>query len=146
MAKTYQVSATVKFVNRIMRALVRFGLGPKQTYILTVRGRKSGRLYSTPVSLVEENGNRWLVAPYGEVSWVKNARAAGEVTLSRGRKLETVRIEEVGPEQSAPVLKKYIKLEPITQPYFDVNPDAVLEAFVAEAPRHPVFHIWAKTS
>jgi deazaflavin-dependent oxidoreductase (nitroreductase family) len=146
MAKTYQVSTTVKFVNRIMRTLVRFGIGPKQTYILTVRGCKSGKLYSTPVSLVEENGNRWLVAPYGEVSWVKNARAAGEVTLTRGRKLETVSIEEVGPQESAPVLKQYIKLEPITQPYFDIDPDAVLEAFVAEAPRHPVFRIWTKAS
>jgi deazaflavin-dependent oxidoreductase (nitroreductase family) len=146
MAKTYQVSSMVKTVNRIMRTLVRFGIGPKQTYILTVRGRKSGRPYSTPVSLVEENGDRWLVAPYGEVGWVKNARAAGEVTLARGKKSETVRIEKIGPEESAPVLKKYIKLEPITQPYFDVDPDAALEAFVAEAPRHPVFRLQVKGS
>jgi hypothetical protein len=55
-----------------------------------------------------------------------------------------VSIEEVGPKESAPVLKKYIKLEPITQPYFDIDPDAVLEAFVAEAPRHPVFRLQAK--
>lgn len=145
MAKTYQVNTTVKFINRIMKSLVRFGIGPKQTYMLTVRGRKSGKLYSNPVSLVQEKGDRWLVAPYGEVSWVKNARAAGEVTLTQKRKSETVSITELGPEQSAPVLKKYIKLEPITQPYFDVDPDAVLEAFVAEAPRHPVFHIETQT-
>ncbi|MBN1994912.1 MAG: nitroreductase family deazaflavin-dependent oxidoreductase [Anaerolineae bacterium] len=144
MAKTYQVNTTVKFINRLMQALVRFGLGPKQTYMLTVRGRKSGKLYSTPVSLVEEGDTRWLVAPYGEVSWVKNARAAGEVTLTQGRRSETVAIKEAGPEESGPVLKKYIKLEPITQPYFEVGPDAPVEAFVAEAPRHPVFRINGK--
>jgi deazaflavin-dependent oxidoreductase (nitroreductase family) len=141
MAKTYQVNSMVKFVNRIMRTLVRFGIGPKQMYILTVRGRKSGKLYSTPVSLVEENDGRWLVAPYGEVSWVKNARATGKVTLTRARKSETVSIEELGPEESGPVLKKYIKQEPITQPYFEANPDAPVEEFKAEASRHPVFRI-----
>ena len=141
MAKTYQVSATVKFINRIMQTLVRFGIGPKQTYILTVRGRKSGKLYSTPVSLVEEGADRWLVAPYGEVSWVKNARATSEVTLTRARKSETVSIEELGPEKSGPVLKKYVKQEPITQPYFEANPDAPVEEFEAEASRHPVFRI-----
>jgi hypothetical protein len=30
-------------------------------------------LYSTPITLVEASGQRWLVAPYGEVAWVRNA-------------------------------------------------------------------------
>jgi hypothetical protein len=30
---------------------------------------------------------------------------------------------------------------PITRPFFDLKPDAPLEAFVAEAERHPVFRI-----
>ena len=54
------------------------GLAGGHTYVLAVRGRKSGKRYETPVSLIE-NGERWLVAPYGEVAWVRNARAAGEV-------------------------------------------------------------------
>ena len=40
-------------------------------------------MYSTPVTLVEERGLRWLVAPYGEVAWVRNARVAREFTLRR---------------------------------------------------------------
>jgi len=141
MAKTYQVTSITRLVNKIMQTLVRWGIGPKQTCIITVPGRNSGKLYSTPVSLVEENGNRWLVAPYGEVSWVKNARVAGRVTLTRGRNSETVSITEVSPEEGAPVLRQYIKLEPITQSYFSVEPEAPLEAFVAEVSRHPVFHV-----
>ncbi len=77
---------------------------------------------------------------------MKNVRAAGEVTLTRGQKMETVNIVEVGPEESGPVLKKYVKLESITQPYFEVSPDAPLEAFVAEASRHPLFLLQTKNT
>lgn len=141
MAKTYQVTSTTRFINKMMQTLARWGIGPKQTYILTVPGRKSGKLYSTPVSLLEEGEDRWLVAPYGEVSWVKNARAAGQVTLSRGGYTKTVAVKEISAEESAPILKQYIKLESITRPYFDAAPEAPVEAFVAEASRHPVFYV-----
>jgi hypothetical protein len=72
---------------------------------------------------------------------VRNARAAGQVTLTRGGRSETVSLVELGPEESAPVLRKYITNESIMRPYFDVQPDSPLEAFVVEAPRHPVFLI-----
>jgi deazaflavin-dependent oxidoreductase (nitroreductase family) len=139
MSKVYQVTPIVRFVNRMMRLMIRLNIAPKGYYLLTVRGRKSGKLYSTPVALVEEGDQRWLVSPYGEVAWLRNARAAGHVTLSRGGKSETVKLIEQGPEASAPVLKKYIALESIVQPYFAARPDSPIEAFVAEAPRHPVF-------
>jgi hypothetical protein len=54
--------------------------------------------------VIEHANQRWLVAPYGAVNWVRNARAVGQVTLTRGRRSETVRIVELGPEDSAPVL------------------------------------------
>jgi deazaflavin-dependent oxidoreductase (nitroreductase family) len=141
LAKTYRVTHGMRLVNRLMQALLRLGLGPKGHYVLTVPGRKSGKLYSTPVRLVEDGSHRWLVSPYGEVNWVRNVRAARRVTLTRGRQLETVSIVELGPEDSAPVLQKYLTEVPIVQPYFDVQPDSPLEAFVVEAPRHPVFLI-----
>jgi deazaflavin-dependent oxidoreductase (nitroreductase family) len=108
---------------------------------LTVPGRRTGKPYSTPVTLVEEKGERWLVAPYGEVGWVKNARAAGKVTLARGSRSETVRIIELAPSEAAPVLKKYVTDVPIVRPFFDVGPQSDTKDFIAEAPRHPVFRI-----
>jgi deazaflavin-dependent oxidoreductase (nitroreductase family) len=141
MAAQYRLSFWRRILNRLVRVLLQVGLAPRYMYLLTVRGRKSGRLYSTPVTLVEEHSKRWLVAPYGEVNWVRNARAAGQVTLSRGRRTETVRIVEFGPEESAPVLKQYITEIPITRPFFDVRPESLLEAFQAEAHHHPVFRI-----
>jgi deazaflavin-dependent oxidoreductase (nitroreductase family) len=131
----------VRLVNRLMVRLNRWGIAAPNSYVLTVHGRKTGRAYSAPVSLVEENGQRWLVAPYGGMSWVRNARAAGEVTLSRGGNTETLRIRELAPQESAPILKKYLKQVGLVRPYFDAQPDSPLEAFVVEAPHHPVFQL-----
>jgi deazaflavin-dependent oxidoreductase (nitroreductase family) len=128
-------------INHLIRGLLRRGVSPPHTYLLTVPGRKSGRLYSTPVTLVEDNGQRWLVAPYGEVSWVKNARGAGQVTLSRGRKSNTVKLDQLAPEEAAAVLKRYLIQVPVVRSFFDVTPDSDLRDFAAEAARHPVFRI-----
>jgi methylthioribose-1-phosphate isomerase len=42
---------------------------------------------------------------------------------------------------AAPVLKQYVTDVPITRPFFDVTPEAPVEAFIAEAHRHPVFWV-----
>ncbi len=141
MSKQYQVNSMVRLTNRLTIRLNQWGIAAPNSYVLTVRGRRTGKAYSAPVLPVEENGQRWLVAPYGDVSWVRNARASGEVTLSRGGRSETLKIREANPQESAPILKKYLTRESMVRPYFDVQPDASLEAFAAEAPRHPVFQL-----
>src|SRR5919106_6624627 len=98
-----------------------------KTSLSTVRGRRSGTPSSTLVTLEEAGTPCGLEAPSGEVSWVRHARAAGQVTLSRGRRSETVAIVELGPEESAPVLKQYVTAIPITRPFFDATPDAPIE-------------------
>jgi deazaflavin-dependent oxidoreductase (nitroreductase family) len=141
MARSYRLGFWRRLINRLIHALLRLGVSPPHTYLLAVRGRKSGRIYSTPVTLVEDNGERWLVAPYGEVSWVKNARAAGQVSLSRDRRSETVKLVELAPEEAAAVLKRYLIRVPVVRPFFDVTPRSNLREFVAEASSHPVFRI-----
>lgn len=141
MAKTYHLDPLRRFVNWLTKVLLPFGLVPAHIYLLTTRGRKSGQMHSTPVQLVEHEHRRWLVSPYGEVNWVGNARKAGWVILSRGRQSKKVKIAELEPEESAPILRAYLKQVPLTQPYFDVTLRSSHEAFKAEAPRHPVFLI-----
>jgi deazaflavin-dependent oxidoreductase (nitroreductase family) len=141
MAKKYRLAFWRRAGNVFVRFLLRVGLGLRHTYLVSVPGRRTGRLRSTPVTLVEEETQRWLVAPYGEVGWVRNARAAGRVTLSRGGRSERVAIFEMEPAAAAPILKRYVTQVPITQPYFDVGPDSSLQAFLEEAPRHPVFRV-----
>lgn len=141
MARTYRLGFWRRVINRLIRGLLRLGVPVPDTYLLSVRGRKSGRMYSTPVTLVEDNGARWLVAPYGDVSWVKNARASGEITLRRGRRTETVKLVELAPEEAAPILKRYLIRIPVVRPFFDVTPHSNDQDFVGEASRHPVFRI-----
>ena len=131
-----------RIFNRIVRLWIRLGLPPCKYHVLTVKGRRSGRLHSTPVSVMQIDEQRWLVAPYGTRNWVRNARAAGQVTLSRGGHSEVLNVEEEhDPTRCASVLKLYLDREPITRRFFDAKPGAPVEAFVAEAHRHPVFRI-----
>jgi hypothetical protein len=93
------------------------------------------------VLLVEQDGERWLVAPYGVVQWVRNLRAAGTATLTRGRHSEAISVTELQAREAAPILKQYLLKATAARPYFDVAKDSSLEAFEGEAPRHPVFQI-----
>jgi deazaflavin-dependent oxidoreductase (nitroreductase family) len=146
MARTYRLSLSRRAANAAIRPLIRLGLAGPHTFLLTVRGRLSGRRHSTPVRLVESANERWLVAPYGETSWVKNARAAGRVELARGGRSERLAIAELAPEGRAAVLREYVREVPVVRPFFDAGPGAPLEAFAAEAERHPVFRLIDKES
>ncbi len=141
MATNYRLSKTRRLVNALVRPLVRFGLAGRRTFLLTVEGRKSGQRYSTPVTLVMEGDNRWLVAPYGERNWVKNARAAGWVELSRAGKRERFRVTELDDTEAGPVLRKYLRSNRVTGTFFDAKANDSVEAFVLEAARHPVFRL-----
>ena len=141
MAATYRLDLPRRVANAAMRAALWAGIAPRRYALLTVRGRRSGRSHSTPVIVLARPNGRWLVSPYGERAWVRNARAAGRVTLSRGRRRETVAVREAGADEAAPVLKEYVATTPITRPFFNVAPDAPLADFAREAPRHPVFRI-----
>ncbi len=117
----------------------RAGVGP--FHLLTTRGRKTGLPRTNPVVLVEQDGKRWLVAPYGVVSWVRNARATGRVTLRRGRRSGDYTIREMPAAEAGPVLKRYVAVASATRPYFRAGKDAPVAEFVAEADRHPVFEL-----
>jgi deazaflavin-dependent oxidoreductase (nitroreductase family) len=125
----------------MVSAMVKHGFGPKDTYLLTVTGRKSRLPRTTPVNVLKRGTERWLVAPYGTVDWVRNARAAGQVTLRQGGRVETVGVTELGPEQAGPVLKEYVESIRIVRPYFDTAPGAPAEDFATDAAQHPVFAI-----
>lgn len=146
MAAAYRKTPLRSLGNVLITPLVRLGLARKRTHILTVPGRKSGRRYPTPVQLVIDDDGRWLVAPYGEREWAKNTRVAGEVALTRVGRITRYQIEEVGPDEAAPVLREYLRTTSIVKRYFDADVDAPLEAFAAEADRHPVFRPLNKTN
>jgi deazaflavin-dependent oxidoreductase (nitroreductase family) len=139
-ARTYRPSRGRRVGDAIMSVFVRVGLVPS-TYLLTTRGRKTGRPRTNPVTVVEYDGRQWLVAPYGPVSWVHNARAAGQVSLRRRLDTREHTVREVSAQEAGPVLKRYVRIATATRPYFVATKDSPVEAFVAEADRHPVFEL-----
>jgi hypothetical protein len=84
---------------------------------------------------------RWVVAPYGDRNWVRNARAAGWVEVRRGRTRERLAVDELAPEEAVPVLQEYYRRGRVTRPFFAVSLDSPAEEWLAEAPRHPVFRL-----
>jgi len=123
------------------RGLARLGVGPAS--LLTTTGRRTGQSRRTPVIPVWQEGRLWLVAPYGEVSWVLNARATGQVELRHGRHADSYTIREAQASEAGPILKKYVEVASATRPYFRADRSAPVSAFVTEAHLHPVLELIA---
>jgi len=137
-------TAVEKLFNRSFGFLVGLGLGPSHIYLLQVRGRKSGKLFSTPVDLLELQGKRYLVAPRGRTQWVRNAEAAGEITLKKGSTRQKFRLHPI-PEAGKPqILKAYLdNFKREVQRYFPIPAGSPPEAFVELTSSYPAFELLA---
>ena len=135
-------TALERIFNRLFGFLVGLGIGFKHNYLLEVRGRKSGTLYSTPVDLLEIDGKRFLVAPRGRTQWVRNAEAAGEVSLKKGGWRRTFRVVPVADPQKPALLKAYLdSFKAEVQRYFPVAAGSDVQAFAGIAGTYPVFEL-----
>jgi deazaflavin-dependent oxidoreductase (nitroreductase family) len=118
-------------------------MGP--VHLLSVPGRKSGGLRATPVSPLEYDGERWLVAGFGDADWVKNLRASGWGILTKGTRNERITVVEVPTEERAPILQAFMQYVPGGRFAFPVGPNEPLRAFAAIAPNHPIFRVTTAT-
>jgi deazaflavin-dependent oxidoreductase (nitroreductase family) len=119
-------------------------LGFSYNYLLQVRGRKTGKIYSTPIDLLDMNGQRFLVAPRGRTQWVRNAEASGEVTLKRGRYQQRFRLRPLSPTEKPAVLKAYLdRFHTEVQRYFPVQAGSPPETFGDIAENYPAFELTA---
>ena len=84
----------------------------KGPVVLTVPGRTSGEPRSTPITPFEVDGDRYVVGGLPNADWVRNARASGTATITRGRRREPVRIVEVSADQARPLLRQFPILVP----------------------------------
>jgi len=139
-----QPSATERAFNRIFGFLVGLGLGFSYNYLLQVRGRKSGKIYSTPIDLLERGGKRFLVAPRGRTQWVRNAEAAGEVTLKKGSKRERFHLRALSDAEKPEIVKAYLEqFKREVQRYFPVPAGSPLDAFRELVGSYPAFELIA---
>ncbi len=132
-------------LNKSFGFLVGLGLGLPHNYLLQVRGRKSGRVYSTPVNVLMRDGKRFLVAGRGYTQWVRNALASGTVSLKKGRWSEEVALRVISEEEKPEILKAYLDRFKLTvQRYFPVPAGSPAEAFRPLTGRYPVFELIPK--
>src|SRR5262245_46687145 len=125
--------------NAFVSLLARAGIGP--IHLLTVPGRRTGRPHTVPVVPVTQDDRRWLVAPYGAVSWVHNARAAGRVSLRRGAEAGDYTVREARPDEAGAGRGGDVAVAGRTRGACQAGQDAPVTQFVAEAHRHPVFEL-----
>jgi len=107
------------FFNRALGFLVGLGIGPNYMRLLQAPGRKSGRM-----------------------QWVRNAEAAGEITLKRGSARNTYRLRALPDGEKPEILKLYLeKYKSQVQRYFPVLAGSPAETFRDIAANYPVFEL-----
>jgi deazaflavin-dependent oxidoreductase (nitroreductase family) len=142
----------VRFFGPLATRLLGAGVPMGPNALITVRGRKSGLARTTPVALVVVDGRRWIQAPFGDVNWVRNLRAAGEAKLAVGKRQESVTAIELKPDEAASFYAD------VLAPYFRRIPAPVrltmgsvlgiretLKDPAKAAREHPVFELRVKS-
>jgi deazaflavin-dependent oxidoreductase (nitroreductase family) len=138
-------NAFERVMNKTVGLLARLGICPRYLHLLQVKGRRSGKVYTTPVNLLELNGRRYLVGGRGHSEWSKNVGAVGDVTLVRGTVAKTYHAVSILDEGKPTILKAYLEeYQNTVQRFFSVRAGSPLRAFRAIAQQHPVFELLAK--
>lgn len=134
----------LKPVNRVIVLLQRLGIAFLSFHLLSVPGRRTGRLRTTPVSPFTVEGRRYIVS-FGQTEWVKNARAAGWGVLARGRRRQSVQLLALDLEDRRPILRQFPVQVPAGVRFFvlvgAVRPPADPDAFADAAPVLAVFRM-----
>src|SRR5271166_81447 len=149
MTRTSPVPRFVLWANVLTTSLLRAGLplvgpGKAPMYLITVPGRKSGQPRTTPIAIVNQEGKRYVFTPYGVVDWVRNLRAAGQASLTRGRRTERVHATELPTEQTSLMLKRFLATGNPIGRLFAIPANASDVEFEQAAASHPVFLLEGK--
>jgi deazaflavin-dependent oxidoreductase (nitroreductase family) len=150
----------LRLFNPAVRRLVSAGLPTgAPNVLLEIRGRRSGRIRTVPVGMLELDGRSFVQASYGEIGWVANLRADGEATVIHpGGRRTRVQAIELTPEEGGAVLERALgrfrrsrALRALLGPRFRppigvlwrlrIRIDDTLQEYTAEARRHPLFEL-----
>jgi deazaflavin-dependent oxidoreductase (nitroreductase family) len=95
-----RVPLSVRLFSPILKALLAARVPLGYNRLVTIRGRKSGLPRTAAIAVLEVSGRRWIWAPWGEVNWVRNLRAAGRATIKRrDGQIEEVRATELDADE-----------------------------------------------
>jgi deazaflavin-dependent oxidoreductase (nitroreductase family) len=98
----------ISFFTPIARFVLAAGMPLGFNALITISGRKSGLPRTTPVAIIEVSGRRWIWAPWGEVHWVRNLRAAGRATITVRRREEEVSATELDPAERIAFFRDFL--------------------------------------
>jgi deazaflavin-dependent oxidoreductase (nitroreductase family) len=95
----WQLGPVVDAVRRVNRSVTNprvmrtAGSAQTQTSVIAHVGRKSGRVYETPVDIISTTTGLLIALPYGtRVDWLRNVVAAGSATVvTRGDRVDVER-------------------------------------------------------
>jgi deazaflavin-dependent oxidoreductase (nitroreductase family) len=74
---------------------------------LSVEGRRTGRIQTVPVAVLEHEGERYLVSYRGESDWARNLRASGRGRLLQRGRSEEISVAEVRVGERPALLEEY---------------------------------------
>ena len=103
---------------------------------LSVIGRRSGRWRTTPVAVLDYEGQRYLVSYRGESEWVRNLRASG----GRGRLKHKGQVEEITVTE-VPIADRPPLLEVYSERYGKFPTVADVLRALPDPADHPTFRI-----
>src|SRR2546425_5420823 len=103
-----RVPRLVPLFNPVAKVLLAAGMPMGFNGLITIRGRKSGLPRTTLVAIIEVSGRRWVWAPWGDVHWVRNLRAAGHATITVRRRSEEIGATELDEPQRVAFFRDYL--------------------------------------
>jgi hypothetical protein len=131
-------------LSRVIVGLQRLGVAFFSFHVISIPGRRSGLMRTTVVSPFTVDGRRYLLS-FGQLDWVRNARAAGVATLGRGRKQTRVRLVEIPAPESAAIVGAFPRQIPAGVQFFTrlglVEKPGHPDQFAAAAGRLALFRI-----
>lgn len=135
-------SGPERLFNRAFGILISIGIAPRDYYVLEVRGRKTGRMASTPVNVIRVVDRQFLVAPRGITQWTRNVEATEELVLKRGRSRRRFRARAVRDFDKPEILGAYLdRFRATVQRFFPVTAGSPTAEFASIAARYPVFEL-----
>jgi deazaflavin-dependent oxidoreductase (nitroreductase family) len=94
-----RVPLQVRVFSPILKFLLTMRIPLAYNRLVTIIGRKSGQPRTAAIAVLEVAGRRWVWAPWGEVNWVRNLRAAGRATIEMPGRREDVTATELDAEE-----------------------------------------------
>lgn len=100
------------FVKFFLRTPLHIFMG--DTMLITVRGRKTGKEYTTPVGYFRENGNLWVLSSRDRTWWRNVTDGADVKLLLKGKSVSAYAEPVIADDEVEKLLVEYVQRVPVS--------------------------------